>query len=645
MATRAVVCSLSLSILLCGVSTVFAATAWTPVGPPGGAVYGLAVDPKDTNVLYAGTFGGGIWKSKDGGANWTRLAGLRPDETVNAMAVSPADGRIVLAGGFAGLYRSADAGSTWTTVLDQKHSQPSMTGFAFDPSKPATVYASTDSDGHPAGVFKSTDAGVTWKPANGGIHSNSRVWAVAVARDGASVWAASSDGVYQSDDGGTSWTVVVPGKAAHSVVATAKGVVVAGTQGDGILRSADGGKTWVETTSDAKMIGNRVYSLVASTTTPDLLYAGIPNRILRSTDGGLTWKTFSRGFNWVNFRSVAIDEKSGVVWGGTGRDAVVKSSDGGATWTTGAGFLSLEVTSILIDPSSSKRIFVGSTQGGIHLSEDGGATWALANEGLEDRSVHSFAVDPSSPATFLVGTSEGAYRSTNRGASWSHVLKGGCEPEVHHLRFAASSPKRVWAHSGRDFCQVARSDDGGLTWKEIKTPRPDSSMRGHFAFYADATAPDKVMFNTDRNLYLSTDGGANWSGTTGIPPTSRIQAIVAGKTADDLFAATNQGIYRSSDGGATWTAAGSGVENFNVRRLLFDAASGTLWAGAWREGILRSTDEGKTWSRIGGDPPHPDVVALALESPKTMLVGLDGGGVYRLDLASAPATPVKTKGK
>lgn len=645
MARRTVVRMLSLSVLLCAAAGVFAATAWTPVGPPGGAAYSLTVDPKDPNVLYAGTFGGGVWKSKDGGTSWTRLAGFRPDETVNAVAVSPTDSRIVLAGGFAALYRSTDAGATWTTVLDQKHSQPAMTGFAFDPAKPTTVYASTDSDGHPAGVFKSTDSGATWKPANGGIGGNSRVWAVAVARDGASVWAASSDGVYQSNDGGTSWTIVVPGKSAHSVVATANGVVVAGTQGDGILRSEDGGKNWTETKSDAKMIGNRVYTLVASTATPDLLYAGIPNRILRSTDGGATWKTFSRGFNWVNFRSLALDDKSGVVWGGTGRDGVVKSADGGATWTTGSGFLSLEVTSILIDPSSSKRIFVGTTQAGIHRSEDGGVTWELANEGLEDRSVHSFAAHPSSPGILLVGTSEGAYRSTDGGASWSHVLKGGCEPQVQHLRFAASSPKRVWAHSGRDFCQIARSDDGGLTWKEMKTPRPDSSLLGHFAFYSDATAPDKVMFSTDRHLYLSVDAGATWNAVTGIPPTSRIQSVVAGKSADDLFAATNRGIYRSADGGTTWSAVGTGVESLNVRRLLFDAASGTLWAGAWREGVLRSTDEGKTWSRIGGDPPHPDVVALALESPKALLVGLDGGGVYRLDLAGATASPLKAKGK
>ncbi|MBK5260557.1 MAG: hypothetical protein JJE51_13275, partial [Thermoanaerobaculia bacterium] len=619
MTLRAVVRSLFVSLLLFTAAGAFAASAWTPIGPPGGAAYGLSIDPKDANVLYAGTYSGGVWKSKDGGANWTRLT-AQVDETMNAVAVSPADSRVVLAAGHAGLYRSADAGATWKTVLDQKQQQPAMTGFAFDPTKPTTVYVSSDSDGFPAGVFKSTDSGATWKAANGGIHTNSRVWGVAVARDASSLWASSSDGVYQSTDAGGTWTNVLAGKIAHSVATGADGLVLVGTNVDGILRSTDG-KNFAETKIDVKMSGKIVYAILGSTATPNLFYAAIPNRVLRSTDNGRTWTTFSRGFDWINFRSLALDEKSGTVWAGSGRDGVVKSADKGATWTTGAGMLSLQVTSLLVDPSSAKRIFAGTTQGGVHRSEDGGVTWELANEGVDDRSVYSFAAHPSSPGTFLMGTDEGAYRSTDSGTTWTHV-KGGCDPVVQNLQF--TSTKRVWAHSGRDFCQVIRSDDGGLTWQEVKTPRPDSSMRGYFAFYVDPKSPDHIMFNTYRSLHWSTDAGVTWTEATGIPSTSQIQSIVAGKVPESLFAATNLGIYRSADNGKTWTAAGTATARLNVRRVVVDANSGTIWAGAWSDGILRSTDDGKTWSRIGGEPPHPDLVALTMESPKSLLVGFDG---------------------
>lgn len=628
--------AISLVVLLAVPSSAFSASPWSPVGPPGGAAYGLALDPKDASVLYAGAFSGGIWKSTDGGATWARLAGMPARETVNAVAVSPADSKVVLAAGFTALWRSADAGATWKKVLDQGRQQPAMTGLAFDPATPATVWASSDSDGHPAGVFRSTDAGATWKAVDAGVSSITRAFGIAVSRDGKTVLAGSSTGVYRSADGGATWERALEDTAVHSVAVLADGALLAGTNGQGVRRSTDGGATWAETKSDARMIGNIVYALLASAKTPGLVYAGIPNRVLRSTDGGATWTTFSRGFNWVNFRSLALDEASGAVWAGTGRDGVVKTTDGGVTWTTGRGFLSLEANAILVDPASPKRLFVGTTQGGVHRSEDGGATWSLSNEGLTSRAALSLAADPASPGTFLAGTRKGAFRSTDGGTTWSHVLKGGCEPEVQHLRFAPSDPKRVWAHSGRDFCQVARSDDGGLTWREVKTPRPDSSLLGHFAFHVDAASADRLAFSTDRALQLSSDGGATWTPASGIPATTRIQAIVAGKEEGELFAATAKGIWRSGDGGKSWAVSGKGAETLNVRRLLLDPATGTIWAGALREGVLRSTDGGKSWARVGGEPPHPDLAALALEPSGDLLVGFEGAGVWRL----VPPKPV-----
>lgn len=620
-----------------------AASPWTPVGPPGAAVYGLAVDPKSPGVLYAGTFGGGAWKSADGGATWARLAGLPAQESVNGLAVSPADPRVVLAAGFTGIWRSADGGATWKKTLDQGRSQPEMTGLAFDPSRPSVAWATSDNDGSPAGVFRSSDGGASWKPANLGLNPNARVRGVAVARDGKSVWAGSSDGVHVTTDDGATWKTVLAGKDVHSIATDSGGVVLAGTNGDGILRSADGGETWDATKSDAKTAGNIIYALLASTATEGLRYAAMPNRVLRSTDGGASWTTFSRGFNWVNFRALALDEKTGTVWAGNGRDGVVRTGDGGATWTAGTGFLALEVTTVLLDPASPRRLLAGTTQGGVHLSGDGGATWTLSNEGLSNRAVLSLAADPSAPGTLLAGTRRGAFRSTDGGVTWSHVLKGGCEPEVQHLRFAPSDPKRVYAHSGRDFCQVARSDDGGLTWRDLKAPRDASSLLGHFAFHVDASNADRLLYSDDRHLYLSADGGATWTTASGIPPTSRIQAVISGRQADELLAATNRGIYRSADGGRSWAATGPGTEKWNVRRLLLDPASGSLYAGAWKEGVLRSTDGGKSWTRIGGEPPHPDVVALALEPGGALLVGLDGGGVWRLDLARAAASPATPK--
>jgi len=107
------------------------------------------------------------------------------------------------------------------------------------------------------------------------------------------------------------------------------------------------------------------------------------------------------------------------------------------------------------------------------------------------------------------------------------------------------------------------------------------------------------------------------------------------------------GVFKSTDGGKSWVNVGL-RDSHHVGKILVDPASpddvlvasmGPLYTDGGERGLYRTTDGGKTWARLGGDPPHPDVVALALESPKSLLVGLDGNGVWRLDLAAAASAP------
>jgi hypothetical protein len=169
----------------------------------------------------------------------------------------------------------------------------------------------------------------------------------------------------------------------------------------------------------------------------------------------------------------------------------------------------------------------------------------------------------------------------------------------------------------------------------------EGSLRGRFALAAPAAAADVVLANNHRKLFRSADGAKTWTVVGGIPQTTRIQQIVS-DAGDVLFAATEEGIYRSSDAGATWTVAGKGAQGFDVQTILVDPESpGTIYGGTWQKGILWTTDAGKTWARIGGDPPHPDAAALALEKGphRALLVGFGGGSVWRLDLDAIKKTP------
>jgi photosystem II stability/assembly factor-like uncharacterized protein len=631
------------ALLSSAASLPAAGPAWTPIGPQGGPADSLAIDPSDPKVIYAGAYGGGAWKSTDGGATWKRLEGVPVQQSVDAVAALPRG--VVLAGTYdAGIWRSSDGGATWKAV--HKATQPQerlaeVHTFAVDPKNSSIVYAGTDSTGSISGVLKSTDGGVTWKESDQGLVRPyyARVFDLAVhPTQTSTIYAATSEGLWRSTDAAATWAHVESGIGndyLESLAIDSAGTVVAGAIGE-IWRSTDG-NTWQEAKSAVDIGGDTVSALVAVPGRPGAFFAGLPNHVLRSTDGGASWSTIDDRFEWITFRSLAMDPAA-TLYAGTSHRGVIKTSDEGKSWTPAtAGYSTLEIWSILVDPSSPKTIYLASSQGGVYKSTDGGAHWEVTSEGLTSRAVKSLAMDPANPAHLIAGTRKGIQRSTDGGKSWKPVLTSTLGMEVETVRFIPGS-KRVYA---RDDDNVFRSDDGGATWTEMKPALDiESSLLGRFALAADPAAPDTVLANTHRKLWRSTDGAKSWTVASGIPEVKRIQIVVPDPAAKTLIAGTDDGIYVSPDAGTSWTLAAK-TEDYDVQTLLVDPATpGTMYAGTWRKGILRSKDGGKSWSRLGGDPPHLDCAALALEpGTSSLLVGFGGAGVWRLDIAAAEKAP------
>jgi photosystem II stability/assembly factor-like uncharacterized protein len=197
-------------------AAVFVATAhpaqagvnvWTSLGPPGGHVLALAIDPIAPRTLYAGThatypghFAGGVYKSTDAGATWSG-AGLTLS-LVYALAIDPnTPTTLYTATGY--LYKSTDAGATWSdTGLTT-----SVSTLAIDPCTPTTLYAGGD------GVFKSTDAGTTWNDTG----LTTRVSTLAIDPRTPTTLYAGGDGVFKSTDGGSTWNALNTGLT-HTLV-------------------------------------------------------------------------------------------------------------------------------------------------------------------------------------------------------------------------------------------------------------------------------------------------------------------------------------------------------------------------------------------------------------------------------------------
>jgi photosystem II stability/assembly factor-like uncharacterized protein len=235
-----------------------------------------------------------VFESADGGANWTAKLSSIPEEAhvlVSALSVDPSAPRTLYAAGN-GIFKSTDGGNSWS------RSNPSAPGFgvylralAIDPSRPATIYAggliyavgTASYEPQSGGVFRSTDAGASWTAVNAGLTSTD-VHSLAIDPSSpATLYAGTSNGgggVFKSTNAGESWTAVNVGlsQVAHSFVnalaidPSQPSTLYAGTSGGGVFKSTNGGASWAA--MNAGLTSTNVLALAIDPSTPSRLYAG-----------------------------------------------------------------------------------------------------------------------------------------------------------------------------------------------------------------------------------------------------------------------------------------------------------------------------------------------------------------------------------
>ena len=148
----------------------YARLKWKNIGPEGGEVSTLAIDPGNSNTIYAAIWGGGVFKSTNGGATWTPTNSGLTNGQVDVLAIDPSNSNIVYAGTYGGVFKSTNGGSTWT-AMNSGLDNDDVTSLAIDPGNPNTVYAAIL--GYYGGVFKSTNGGGSWSAINSGLPKHS----------------------------------------------------------------------------------------------------------------------------------------------------------------------------------------------------------------------------------------------------------------------------------------------------------------------------------------------------------------------------------------------------------------------------------------------------------------------------------------
>jgi photosystem II stability/assembly factor-like uncharacterized protein len=254
-----------------------------------------------------------------------------------SLAVDPTDSNTVYAGGFipSGVLKSTNGGQSWVAATEPFLAN--VSGLAIDPTAPSTVYAGSISNG----ILKSTDGGQSWivTPLIFSGPGNEVTVVVVDPNDASTIYAGAADGIFKSTDGALSWTPVV-GDSFFSLVAVPtlpRTTLYAGTFTGTVYKSADAGATWsvlLSGVSDSQGHLVSVRALAVPASTPTTIYAGtLGAGVYKSTDDGQTWSAVNAGLPNLRILRLVIDQVNpSTVYAATSGAGVFKSTDGGRTW-------------------------------------------------------------------------------------------------------------------------------------------------------------------------------------------------------------------------------------------------------------------------------------------------------------------------
>jgi len=434
-------------------------TVWERTGTTlaGKWVQALAVDPGNADVLYAGLSRGGmLFKSTNQGTNWIPASVGLPSDSILAIALDPSRPGTLYAGTFAGgIFKSVDSAANWTAV-NTGLTNSSAQALAMDPRTPNTVYAGL----FIAGVFKSRDGGASWTSANGGLPNIPIYEIVADPLSPGALYAGTLNGVYKSVDGGGSWALANTNLQHFEVNGividpTTPSTLYLGVDYGYAYKSLDAAGSWIDISADLRSAGY-VWTFAVDPITPSTVYAGTLNGVFKSTNGGANWVASSTGLgNTTSFgdrevSELVIDPSSPrTLYASVGAGKVFKSVDGAASWSpASSGLPSSGAGHLVIDPSRPQTLYAVGLVSGVYKSEDGGNAWTLASPS-SPRDVTALVIDPGSPSTLYAGTNgEGVFQSVNGGISWSPINNG--LTEQHIKRLAVGPPSSGIVHAATE---------------------------------------------------------------------------------------------------------------------------------------------------------------------------------------------------
>jgi photosystem II stability/assembly factor-like uncharacterized protein len=639
------------------------------IGPAvtGGRIHDIEARPDDPSTIYAATASGGLWKTTNRGTTWDSIFEDPPVSTFGDVALAPSNPEVVWAGTGEqnnrqstswgnGVYRSTDAGSTWTHLglEDTRH----IGRVRVHPADPDVAYVAAQGNlwapSEARGVYRTTDGGETWDKV---LYVDRHTGAVDLVMD-----PDNPDVLYA---------------ATYQRLRRTWGFNGGGA-GSGIHKTTDGGDTWTELTDGLPAGDKGRIGLAIAETNPDVLYATVEH-----ADAGGTYRTRDAGASWTKVNDLNPRP--------------------------------MYYSHVFVDPTDADRVFVLSTE--FYMSENAGETFTqMPTRPSYDVGVHSdhhtLWVDPSNPEHFYLAGDAGLHETWDRGETYRRInnlpigqfyaigldnrtpynIYGGMQD--NHSWMAPSETRRWkgiidddWRQIGfgdGTYQQVANSravfvgsQNGGLqrvdpVTGDNMTVEPiepdDADYRFDWVTPSHVSRHDSstVYFGGNR-LFISRDTGATWTRTEdltkdvdretlslmGVPGSEDMLSKHDGTasygeittiaesplTPDVLWVGTDDGnVQVSRDGGDTWTEVGANITSVNdttyVSRVIASAAGeGVAYVtldghrdGDFAPYVFETTDFGQTWTAQTDGLPDEGTVNVIVEhpdNPNTLFLGTE----------------------
>jgi photosystem II stability/assembly factor-like uncharacterized protein len=615
--------------------SLFQELQWRNIGPfRGGRTKAAAGIPSQPHVFYIGAVNGGVWKTSDAGRTWTPIFDDQPTGSIGAIAIAPSDPNVIYVGSGEGLqrpdlstgdgiYKSTDAGKTWTHLGLRDGQQ--IPQIIVDPHDPNRLFVAVL--GHPygpneeRGIFRSTDGArtfekVLYKDADtGGVdvvfdpENASTVYAVLwQARQAPwenGVFSGPGSGVFKSTDGGTTWRRIVDGLPTFAGeglgrigLAVTPGhpdrvfaTVEARTHG-GLYRSESGGEHWLLINADPRVTnrGSDFAEVKVDPRNPDIVYSASVVT-WKSTDGGRTFTGWRGAPGGDDYHRLWINPVNPDIILLAGDQGAIVTLNGGATWSSWYNQPTAQFYHVSTDNAFPYRVCGGQQESGSACVASRGNDGQITIRDWHPVGAEEYgyiAPDPNDPDIVYGGKLTRYDRRTGE-------VQDIMPPRDPDFRVLRTAPVLFSPFDNRTLYFASsvlwKTMNGGQAWTQLSpdlsrdtweappnvgvyrdTPAAKPTRRGVIYTVAPSHVDPNVLWaGTDDGLiHVTRDGGKSWANVTPaqLGPWAKVSLLDTSHfDVNSAYAAVNTlrlddlmpHIYRTRDGGKSWTSITSGL--------------------------------------------------------------------------------------